>query len=753
MGGNSTKPLAMAPEFGSEYTPDYSDSEPRYYMFKDDVAKVRFAKKGIAARAQDGGAPEENLPQALKIAATNWPDKPALCTERPTPQPLGRSGAPPSKPLSEWKTWTWKQYYEDTRAAAKGFLKLGAVRYDGVMILGFNSPEWFMSELGAMMIGGKAAGIYPTDTKAQVAFKSKLADGSVAVVDTESNFEKFASQIEDLPYLKAIITWDCNKSDLERSDGSIVKVMDWDSLVEYGNQEGSDEELDALIEATEPGNCACLVFTSGTTGLPKAVMVSHDSVLYESYVVVEAGIEGFGLLPEQERIISYLPLSHVAGMMVDIISPLVATAYKRCWVTSYFARPYDLKIGTLGERLRIVRPTVFMGVPRVYEKIAEKLKSVGAQSGGMKKAISGWAKSHGSFAQENLMLGGSGKQGMLFPVANKILTKVKEALGLDQAKFIFSGAAPISIETLEYFGQLGITVNETYGMSECMGGATWSTNRCHVWGSIGFTMPGSEVKVFESNESGTVKECPKSKDLFHPTEDEQGEVCFRGRHIMMGYLANPVLGEEHVEEMRAKNAESIDDSGFMHSGDKGNKDVRNMLRITGRYKELIVTAGGENIAPAPIEHAIKKKCPFLSNVMMIGDKRKFNIVLCTLIAKGANGEHPGSDVLDGDAASFEKGVTTISQASESQKFIKAITDAITAVNKDDEVVVSNASKVQKFTILPHDFSVDTGELTPSLKLKRSVAYDKFEPIIEAVYASKDAYTPYSTAPSEIMEDL
>ncbi|GBG35159.1 Long-chain-fatty-acid--CoA ligase ACSBG2, partial [Hondaea fermentalgiana] len=317
MGSAESKPATAGPCWDAEYIPDYSDDAPKWHMFKDDVAKIRFAEKGIAARAAKGGAPEGTIVDAIKLAAINWPDKPALRAERPSPPLAKDMTAAPSDPVENWKTWTWKEYYEESRAAAKAFLKLGAVRYDGIMILGFNSPEWFMSEIGAMMMGGKAAGIYPTDTSAQVAYKSELADGAVAVVETAAHFDKFATQIDDLPYIKAIVTWSCNKSDLKRSDGSVVKVMDWASLVELGRTEGSDEDLDELIEATEPGNLACLVFTSGTTGMPKAVMVSHDNLIYESFSILAHGAPMISAEPEQERIISYLPLSHVAGMMVD----------------------------------------------------------------------------------------------------------------------------------------------------------------------------------------------------------------------------------------------------------------------------------------------------------------------------------------------------------------------------------------------------------------------------------------------------
>jgi long-chain-fatty-acid--CoA ligase ACSBG len=343
-------------------------------------------------------------------------------------------------------------------------------------------------------------------------------------------------------------------------------------------------------------------------------------------------------------------------------------------------------------------------------------------------------------------VGVNGTSGWGYSLANKlILSKIKANLGLDECKFMFSGAAPLSMETLEYFASLGININEVYGMSESTGATTWSTDETHQWTSIGYEMHGCEVKIFQESQGGAaLVECPPAQDFFSPPEESQGEVCFRGRHIMMGYLCNPKLGKEHVAEMTKKNEETIDKNGWLHSGDKGSKDVNNMFRITGRYKELIITAGGENISPVPIENALKLNCPAISNAMMVGDKRKFNIVLVTLKAVGATGELPGTEELDGAAVAH--GCKTIPEASSNSDYIKMIEDAIKKTNADGTVCPSNASKIQKFTILPQDFSVETDEITPSLKLKRSVATNKYINIVEKIYLSKDSYTPYKEAP-------
>jgi len=244
-------------------------------------------------------------------------------------------------------------------------------------------------------------------------------------------------------------------------------------------------------------------------------------------------------------------------------------------------------------------------------------------------------------------------------------------------------------------------------------------------------------------------ECPRTNDIKNASEAEQGEICFRGRNIMAGYMANPDLGEEHMAEIRKKTEDAIDKNGYLHSGDKGCRDNRGLFKITGRYKELLIGAGGENVAPVPIEDNVRKLCPAISNIMMVGDKKPFNCALVCLKTVGATGELPGSEMLD-DEAKMD-GVETLTAASESEAYISMLAQAIEATNKDPVVCPMNASKIQKFTILPSDFSVSTEELTPTFKLKRNVVYDKYSIAIDAMYASKETFVPYA-GPVPVLRD-
>merc|ERR1719162_654144 len=231
---------------------------------------------------------------------------------------------------------------------------------------------------------------------------------------------------------------------------------------------------------------------------------------------------------KQDRILSYLPLSHVAGMMVDIVTPVVMANRFEGYTTFYFARPYDLKLGTIKDRLCAARPTLFLGVPLVWEKIADKIRAIGASTTGAKKAIADSAKGAALQAAKDGQLGGTGGKPFGHGAAMAVLNKIKENLGLDQCVFGFTGAAPIRVDTLEYFGSLGLQINEVYGMSECTGACTWSLPECHCWGSCGWEMPGVEVRAFivdpqNLNKKTAVKNAPS---LECTEEKYMGELCF-----------------------------------------------------------------------------------------------------------------------------------------------------------------------------------------------------------------------------------
>ncbi|MEQ2232392.1 Long-chain-fatty-acid--CoA ligase acsbg2 [Ilyodon furcidens] len=357
-----------------------------------------------------------------------------------------------------------------------------------------------------------------------------------------------------------------------------------------------------------------------------------------------------------------------------------------------------------------------MGVPRVWEKMQEKMKSVGAKSSAVRRKVAAWAKDVG--LQTNLTKmnqnAEAGRAPFSYQVAKKLVfKKVRKALGLDRCNKCYTGAAPITKDTLEFFLSLDIPLYELYGMSETTGPHTISTPEAFKLTSCGKEIPGCKTK------------------LHSPDEEGNGEICFWGRHIFMGYL-----------NMLDKTEEAIDKDGWLHSGDLGKHDESGFLFITGRIKELIITAGGENVPPIPIEDAVKKAVPLISNAMLIGDKRKFLTMLLTIKCQVNAETADPVDELSPEAVELCRklgsNATRVSEIAGGRD--RAVHAAIQeGINEVNEKATSNAQRVQKWIVLDRDFSVGGGELGPTMKLKRPVVLKMYKDPIENLY--KETSTP------------
>ena len=582
-------------------------------------------------------------------------------------------------------------------------MHLGLGRFESVSILGFNSPEWHLSNMGAIAAGGFAAGIYTTNEPDACKYILKHSNARIVVVDGQKQLDKILKIRGDLPKLVAIVVWG-EELPAGVNDGigaGQAKAYGWDEFLGLGASV-SDAEVEARIADQKPGHCSTLIYTSGTTGDPKAVMISHDNVTW----VTRANIAHHpDFVNGPLRVVSYLPLSHIAAQIVDIHSPMAYLADHGLPSEVHFARPDALK-GTIKESLIKAKPTVFFAVPRVWEKFAEALQAIGKKTTGLKKTLSTWAKGQGRQIHAASQYKSKTSHPWMGIVAKKlVLTKIKAAIGLNCARLCISGAAPISKVTLDYFGSLNIHIVEVYGMSENTGPQTCGMNKKFIAGTCGPVIPGAEIKI----------------DLDKGDKPGNGEVCFRGRHVMMGYMHN-----------QAKTNETIDEDGWLRSGDVGMIDPdTDMLSITGRIKELIITAGGENIAPVPVEDKLKELLPGISNAMMIGDKRKYNTVLITLRqVPDPNEDGAFTDALFGNSLEVSKVCKTVTQAKADPKWKEYIEDGIAGYNK---TAVSNAQRIQKFLILDTDFSVPGGELTATQKLKRNVVVEKYSKEIESMY--------------------
>lgn len=636
--------------------------------------------KGISNRAA------VTVIDLLKKASDKNPDAPALCVEDKL-----QDGS------HKWITWTYKQYRDDVFKAARSFIHLGVQRFGAVSIIGFNRPEWLIAHLGAIAAGAFSAGIYTTNTSEAAKYIVNHSQSTVIITEDEKQLEKFISA--EIPKVKALVQYRGKPSENIKAK-SKIPVYSWSEFLELGAYVDK-KILDERIADQKPGHCCSLIYTSGTTGNPKAVMLSHDNVTWTAGMLKPI-IPNWG--DDHEHIVSYLPLSHIAAQLEDVYFPLYSTANYPQPCTLWFARPDALKGSLLGTLLH-VRPTLFFGVPRVWEKFMEKMRAAGKAGGFLTKIIGDWAKSIGSANFEAMQIGGSHEIPFLFPFFDKLVySKVKKKLGLDRAKGCLTGAAPISLDVLKYFGSLDIVIHNLYGMSECAGPFSSTRPNWYKPGSCGVPFPGMEIRIDHDPQ----------RDKPH-----EGEICYRGRNIMMGYL-----GE--LDKTKA----AIDEDGFLHSGDVGRVDGNGLLWITGRIKELIITAGGENIAPVPIEEQVIKNLPALSNVMLVGDKRKFNSLLVTLRTEIDEATNRPNDILSGAAIEVSEKSSTVTAAKQDPVWQAYIQEGI---DKYNLTAVSNAQKIQKFAILDVDFSVVGGELTDSLKLKRNVVAQKYAQLIDSMY--------------------
>ena len=557
----------------------------------------------------------------------------------------------------EWRTITWAGYRTQARRVAQAFLRLGLRPGKGVAILGFNRPEWFLADIGAIHAGAVPAGIYTTSSPQQARYIIEHCEAEILVIEGPQYLD-LAGQIRyHTPALKAVVLM----------TGKDPGALSWEQLLRRAD-ETPEEDLEARIAAMTPDDLCTLIYTSGTTGPPKAVMLSHHNLAWTAAVLARQ----FDLTAD-DSVISYLPLSHIAEQVVTLHGPMSVGA------TTWFAESLD----KLGENLRQARPHVIFGVPRVWEKIQAQIGEAAADSGAIKRSIVDWARKVGLAAGYALQRGDEMPRG--YALAEVLLfRKVRQRLGLDRARVCAVGAAPTSIATHEFFLSLGIPLLEVYGQSENSGPATLSTPGDFRTGYAGRALPGTEVTIAED-----------------------GEILMRGPHVFMGYSKDSEA-----------TAAVLDDEGWLHTGDIGELDTDGYLKITDRKKELLITSGGKNISPQNIE-ALLKAIPAVSQAAAIGDGRNYVSALLTL----------DPDRWQRIAKTIGSPASTIAEAAVDRAFHDYIERHVKRVNER----LSHVEAIKRFRILERDFSIEGGELTPTMKLKRRIIEKHFAADIEALY--------------------
>jgi long-subunit acyl-CoA synthetase (AMP-forming) len=560
-----------------------------------------------------------------------------------------------------WRTTSWAEYRDAVRQAAGALVAAGVAPGRGVVILAFNRPEWFVANLAAIAAGARPAGIYTNSTPEQVHFITEHAEAAVAFVENADSLSRLEAAGGRPAGLQLVVLMDGPTRD--------ASVLGWDDFLARGRGEGLADEVDRRIAAAKPEDVATLIYTSGTTGTPKGVMLTHGNLAFIAAKAQEILPVGAG-----DRLISYLPLSHIAE---QVVSFLLSIATGAC---VHFAESLE----KMPENLREIRPHIFLGVPRVWEKIQAAMQQAGASASPLRRRIARWARGVG------LAAGYADQEGRSRPLAyglarRLVFSKVRDRLGLDQARMLVVSAAPIAKETLDYFQSLDLPIMEVFGMSECTGPSTMSIPSRYRLGRAGYAIPGTELRIAAD-----------------------GEVLIRGPHVFKGYYKN----DEATRE-------ALDEEGFLHSGDVGEIDADGYLRVTDRKKELIITAGGKNIAPQHLEGKLKQ-IPAVSQAVAIGDRRPYVVALLTLdparVASVA--EQAGSPARTAEAAAA------------CPVFRAWVEKQVEAVNHS----LARYEQVKRITLLPRELAVETGELTPTLKLKRRVIHERHQAAIDALYA-------------------
>jgi len=586
-----------------------------------------------------------------------------LAVERPDRKALVEMG-----PDGGWVSTSWSEYWQVVRDLAKGLISLGVQSGDGVALVGNNRRDWVISQMGISAAAGVPAPIYVTNTVDQVAYIVNHCRARIAICDNQEQLQKYLTVLESgLIELEHIITMDA----LDSEHAMVTSLAD---VIVRGRSE-PDDELDRRMAAVEPDDLALLIYTSGTTGVPKGAMCTHRGI----DAMARAFIDTYPLNPEIDpsRYVSYLPLCHIAEQMFTNFTGLRSAS------ETYFCA--DLT--KIKDHLLAAHPHFFFAVPRVWEKFEAAISANLSTATGLKAKLAAWARRVELESAKRSMETGKVVDTFQRRLANKlVISKIKSAIGLNELNAAGSGAAPAALSTLEFFASIGILIHEGFGMTETTGMATTQPLGMPRFGSVGQVLPGVEVRIADD-----------------------GEILFRGPNMVSGYLYMP-----------DRSAVLYTDDGWMHTGDLGALDKDGFLSITGRKKDLLITAGGKNVAPAEMENHLQGIAG-VSQAVVVGDRQPY---LCAILALE---EEALPDLCEAAAVP----VAPLAEIAGNEKVRAFLADR---VETDCNSKVARYQTIKKFEVLPHMLSVEGGELTPTLKVKRNVINAKYKAIIDGMYA-------------------
>jgi long-chain acyl-CoA synthetase len=561
-----------------------------------------------------------------------------------------------------WFDVSWTEARESVTRVSKALIAMGVAKGDRVCILSGTRLEWCLCDYGIVGCGAVTVGIYPSLLPADCAYIINHCDAEIVFVEESSQLDKILEVRADLPNLRQIVIF-------EGDSDTAAGVLGWEDFLDKG-ADVSDEQARERGEEVGADDLASIVYTSGTTGVPKGAMITNANLLFTSQSVIDS----LELAPHYKTLM-FLPLAHV-------FARLIAYTCLRYPAPMAFAEDFT----TVPQNLREIQPHFMASVPRLYEKAQDKIFAGVEEAGGVKKALFNWAVGVGRRVSAKKLANEpvTGLLAIQHNLARKlVLHKISDAMG-GRLEWAISGAAPLNKAIGEFFHACDVNILEGIGMTE-------NTSFSHVnrydnnrFGTVGQPGPGIEARIAED-----------------------GEVLIRGGNVMKGYFKNDEA-----------TAETIDEDGWLYTGDIGEIDADGFLRITDRKKDLIVTAGGKNVAPQRIEQ-IMRTCPLIAQVVAIGDKRKFISALITL----------DPDAIQSWAVEKGLGDKGVEELAADPKVREVIEAEVMERNKQ----LASYESIKTFHIVPRDFTIEGGELTPTMKVKRKVVTARYQAEIDALY--------------------
>ena len=565
-----------------------------------------------------------------------------------------------------WKAITWKQFGDHVREVAMGLRALGLQSEQRCAILSGTRYHWVVADLGILCGGGATTTIYPSNTPEESAYILLDSETHFVFAENDDQVKKLLNKRSELPHLTKVITFDGKASD----DGWVITL---EQLMAMGRS-ATQAEFETASATVKGDSLATLIYTSGTTGKPKGVELTHDCWVFEG-----EGIDALGILKPDDVQYLWLPLSHSFGKVLEAAQLRIG-----------FKSAIDGRVDKLIENLAVVRPTFVAAVPRIFEKVYNKVVGTAKADGGLKYKIFLWAIGVGREVSK-LKQARAPVTGLLAiknAIANRLVfSKLKERFG-GRVKFFVSGSAPLSREMSEFFHAADILILEGYGLTESSAASFCNVPQSFQFGTVGPPLPGVQLKIAED-----------------------GEILIKGRGVMRGYRNLPEASAETKKD------------GWLYTGDIGEVLPGGLLRITDRKKDLIKTSGGKYVAPQSLEGKMKAICPYISQVVVHGNNRNFVTMLLTL-----DPEEIGRWARDNGVSG---GYAEIVKDPKTNAMIKPFVDEL---NKG----LAGYESVKKFAILPTDFSEAAGELTPSLKVKRKVVETKYKDVLDGFYAGNMA---------------